>query len=188
MAKLLTLARPYAQALFSYADEHAQIPLWLQVSQVLSLLAEHPSFLQLVQNPQISDDQQLDLIKSILVDCVDGLDQVDALLNQYLRLLIAERRLNLMADINVLFEQKIAAKESTRPVEVQSAFSLDSAQQQRLNLALEQYFQSKVDVKYSEDPHAIGGVKVKSHSLVIDRSVRDQLNKLREQFRDSIRG
>jgi len=183
MAKFLTIARPYAQALFNYADEHHQIPLWLQVSQVLTLLAEHRPFLQLIQNPAMRESEQLQLIKSILNASLGDLTPIKDSLTHYLQLLIEQRRLNIMGDINTLFIDKVAAKESTRHVKVMSAFVLDTAQRQRLEQSLEKYFASKVDAQYSEDPNLIGGIKVESGSLVVERSIQNQLSNLRDQFR-----
>ena len=65
---------------------------------------------------------------------------------------------------------------------VKSAVPLDEGMQKRLRQALEQMTKSKVVMEFEEDPTIIGGVVARVGDLVLDGSVRTQLDSLRESL------
>lgn len=61
------------------------------------------------------------------------------------------------------------------PVEVSSAFTLDSAQRKQLSQALESLLQRPVICHFSEDPKLIAGLRVSTGPWVLRANVQDEL-------------
>jgi F-type H+-transporting ATPase subunit delta len=91
----------------------------------------------------------------------------------------AGRGKDLPAIIDSLVEK--AAEERNEVVgEVRSAIPLDAKQQKRLAAALSKATGKKVSLKVVVDPTILGGIVAQVGDTVIDGSVRNRLNQLRE--------
>ena len=62
---------------------------------------------------------------------------------------------------------------------IYSAFPLTDAQIQGLKTKLEARFQSKLDFRVVEDPTLIGGIRVVVGDNVLDASVKNSIEKMR---------
>ena len=89
-------------------------------------------------------------------------------------------RLGLVSDIAELFESYKAQLEQSIDVEVESAFELDSAQQDKLAQALSKKLDRTVVVSSTTNESLIGGAVIRARDLVIDASVRGKIAKLAE--------
>jgi F-type H+-transporting ATPase subunit delta len=77
----------------------------------------------------------------------------------------------------------LAASASGRQVaEVRSAIALSEDQVTRLSAALREATGSDVDVQVVVDPTVLGGIVTHIGDTVIDGTVRNRLNKMREAF------
>ena len=65
---------------------------------------------------------------------------------------------------------------------ITAAIPLDEGTRDRLRQALEQLTKSQVVMEVEEDPTIIGGIVARVGDLVLDGSVRTQLNTLRESL------
>ena len=65
MAENLTIARPYAKAIFEQADVDHCLEEWLQILQVLAQVAQDAQIRALIGNPAVSDAQMQTLFDQI---------------------------------------------------------------------------------------------------------------------------
>jgi F-type H+-transporting ATPase subunit delta len=65
---------------------------------------------------------------------------------------------------------------------VKAAISLDEATQDRLRRTLEKLTGSTVVMEVQEDPSILGGIVARVGDLVLDGSVRSQIQSLRESL------
>ncbi len=184
MSQALTVARPYAQALFHFSEKNDQCILWLNASLVLATLSRTKKFSLMVRDPSVDDATLLAFMQELVVECVPDIKANEPALQQYLGLLIERDRLLIMHDIHELFMRLLAEKDGTRNVQVTSAYGLSEQQQQRMQQALEKRFSCRVQLSYKEDADLIGGATVRSGSWVMDGSVQDKLANLRSLFED----
>ena len=77
-----------------------------------------------------------------------------------------------------------AASVGKKLAEVRSAVELDAATVQRLAAALEKQTGSAVEVRMVVDPSIMGGIVTRVGDIVIDGSVRTQLDTLRHALRN----
>ena len=169
MAESVTIARPYAQAVFRLARESGTLAAWSDRLQRLVAVAHDPQMASVLDNPKFSATQVSELLMSL-----SG-DSGNAELASFIGMLAANERLNVLAEINEIFTQLRSADAGVRDAIVKSAFALDAAQLQALTSQLEAHFGSRLAPHVEVDPTLIGGVRVTVGDQVLDASVRGKL-------------
>jgi F-type H+-transporting ATPase subunit delta len=172
MAERLTLARPYAEAVFKLASEQKRLGEWHDLLSLLAPVLRDERIVRIVINPEVEDDRVVALLKDI---CGDKLDEQG---ENLVRMLIANDRLRLMPEIYSLFESLKQEAEKAIDVEVTSAYPLESSQEKILADALNRKLGCDVNLTVSEDKSLIGGVVIRAGDLVIDGSVKGYLGEL----------
>ena len=169
MAELITVARPYAGAVFSLATGKGQSDRWSGALSMLVAMVNHPVVADLITSPKLSAQE----IESLLLESVG--EQVDEDLKNFIALLIANHRLTLLPEIASQFEQLKAQAAHILDIKVESAFALTDGQHAELTATLSRKYGQTVRLEASENPDLIGGVRVLVGDEVIDASVRGKL-------------
>ncbi len=169
MAEAITIARPYAEALFKLAREGNSLFSWSEMLGVIRSVVQEPQIRELINNPQISAAKLCEIILSI------GGKKISDDGRRLVLLLIDNRRLLVLPQICDLFEQFKSQHEGVLEAEIESAFPLNSDQVVRLVSILEEKFQRKVKVDISVKSELIGGIRVKIGDQIIDSSVHGKL-------------
>ncbi len=172
MAEKSTIARPYAQAAFDLAQEKGGLKSWSEMLELCAMIVSDKQVSRLIGNPELSKDSLVELILNV---AGDRLDTVGA---NFIRVLAANGRLNVLPEIAALYEQHRAEAERYIDAEVISAFPMSDAQQQALVEGLKKRLGREVRLTASTDESLIGGAIVRAGDLVIDGSVTGHLNKL----------
>ncbi|MFC6633847.1 F0F1 ATP synthase subunit delta [Microbulbifer taiwanensis] len=174
MAELSTLARPYAKAAFSYAQQASDLKGWGAALATAAAVSQSEKVRELLENPQLTSDERADKFLSI---CSDDLSDSG---KNFIRLLAENHRLQLLPEISTLFEELKAQAEATLDVEVVAARALSDAQAQQLTQALSKKFEREVHLHSSVDASLLGGAIIRAGDTVIDGTVRGRLAKLAE--------
>lgn len=190
MADNLTIARPYAKAVFEHAlASHAPsltLDGWEKLLQQLSLAVKNPSLSTLLDNPKVSDQQFHDLLMEVLQKSFpDFFATNQKPISNFLNLIILEKRLNILPQISVRYQSLLTAERQLKEVTVTSAFPLNQGRRQTLTEALTKYLNSKLAVTFQEDASLIGGVIVRSGNWVMDNSIRGRLQDLKTALQNS---
>lgn len=172
MAETNTIARPYAQAAFDLAQEAGDLQGWSTMLQTIAAVVVNEDIQALIGNPEVDSQVLADIIIEL---CGESLDDRS---RNFVRVLAANKRLNVMPEIAEQYEQHRAEAERTVEAEVTSAFPLSEAQQQQLIAALNKRLGREVTLVTRTDDRIIGGAVVRAGDLVIDASVTSQLEKL----------
>lgn len=177
MSNPITLARPYAKAVFLKACEQNTVEFWLDCLKKLGESLLIKELYDLMNNPLVSDKNKV----AVLLDTLDK-DKNTQEVKVFLDTLSDKNRLKLLPNVFTLFNNYKKDYENKKEVEVVSAFPL--AEQDKLNLikALEARYNSKINLKTKEDQTIIGGAIVKIDDTVIDGSVIGKLKQLKEQM------
>lgn len=174
MSQLTTMARPYAKAAFATARDGNALEAWSEGLGTLAALVQHEKVAAFLGAPTTSSGQQAQTLIDL---CGDALDKG---VQNFVLVLAANRRLKLLPEVRILFEQLKAEQERSVDVEVTSAFELDAEAETKLGQALKQRLQRDVKLSSKVDRSLIGGMVVRAGDLVIDASVRGKLKKLTE--------
>lgn len=113
-------------------------------------------------------------------------EELDQAARNFVSVLAENKRLELLPEIAVLFEQYKAEQEQSVDVEVTSAFALNADQQDQLAKALSARLRREVRMQTREDASLIGGIVVRAGDLVIDGSVRGKLAQLAEALKSRV--
>ncbi len=174
MGKSTTIARPYAKAAFEFALEHKQLDVWHNLLKVSSLVVTDSDVRKFLINPNISAEQILDLIFSVLEK------QLDQSKKNFLKLLAAYQHLIILPEITELYAAFRAAYEKVIDVHVTSAFELTDKQKDDISEALKKRLQHRVKLHCAVDKNIFGGAIIRAGDLVIDGSGRNKLKRLAE--------
>ncbi|KTC68787.1 ATP synthase F1 subunit delta [Legionella birminghamensis] len=176
MPDTVTLARPYAKAIFEHALNEKKLAVWSDYLNLLASLVMNEQSEGFITNPATTASQHSQFLLSLLPSDT-GADSEG--LENLVRLLADNKRLMLLPDVMVLFEAERAEHEKTLEVEVRSYSELSHDQQEKLAKALSERLQRKVKLNIVVDKSLIGGAIINAGDLVIDGSVSGKLNTLR---------
>lgn len=172
MAEQITVARPYAQALFKHAQEKGQLKDWSEILGVLATIAKDENMQLLLTSAHVTKDQ----CASLFIDIGGKAFPVEA--QNFIKILAENHRLLILGEIATLYEQYRAEAESTVQAQVISAFPVDTNQRQKIAKALSKRLGREVHLECLTDDSLVGGAIIRAGDLVIDGSVNGKLEKL----------
>lgn len=170
MAENVTLARPYAEAVFALAREAGAIDAWSELLARLAAVAADARLQDCFGNPRLTTQQ----ITRLLVDST-GLT-VSSEGENFVQMLVENERAQVLPEIRALFEQLRSEHEGVRDAVVSSAFPIEPPALAALTADIEAHFKQKLRVSVVIEPELIGGVRIAVGDEVIDASVRGKLN------------
>lgn len=172
MAEVTTIARPYAEAVYRLAGQGGKLDAWSQMLEFAATVVADPQMQAVIGNPKLTAEQQQ---SAFLAVCEKHLDEQGA---NMVRLLLENGRLTLLPAIREQFEQLRALHGGVMETEIVSAYPLSDAEKEDLVRRLESKYQRKVEATLSLDPELIGGIRIVAGDVVIDASVRGQLQNM----------
>lgn len=171
MLNLNSLAHPYSSALFEIAKNSAKIDIWQEHLSRLSVIGQSRDFLNELANPYLSSERVFAILLSVL-------DNPDQEVTNFLHLLHNNKRLNLLADIYVVFDKLVEDYKSIAKAIIQSPFPLSDKDLQDFESLLGKKLGLTISAKVEIKPELIGGVKLLVNDVVIDASVKGSLEKM----------
>ncbi len=172
MAEAITIARPYAHAVFSIANEKGELKAWSELLEVLAQCVAQPEVQSIISSPAVSDEQVIDLLANVS----GKLMTKDA--PNFLAVLAKNNRLQLLADIAVIFEELREEAEQMITADVTSALKLTVKQEKDISAALKKRLGRDVTLNTSVDKSLLGGAIIRAGDLIIDGSALGKLNRL----------
>lgn len=172
MSELATLARPYAVAAYKRAKETGATDKWSKTLSFLAALMGDELISAAASNPKASRGQ---FTRGFLDLCEGHLDTES---ENFVRLLVSNRRLNLLKQISEQFENYRAEEEGYVAVSVRSAYAVDDGQRTQMESILTKTLGKTPRLDVTVDESLIGGVLIKAGDRVIDASVRGQIQRL----------
>lgn len=169
MAESVTIARPYAEAVFKIAKEKNNLSQWSEMLSNAAQITAIASIQELISNPNVSATKLKEIIFSI------GGTKLNDEVKNLLSILIDNDRVTVIPKLVEMYEQLRANHEGVLEANVISAFAISDKQLDKLVAALENKFKRKVKAKVSIDQELIGGVKIEIGDEVIDSSISGKL-------------
>jgi F-type H+-transporting ATPase subunit delta len=176
MAELSTIARPYAEALFSTASAQKAADAWLPQLQALEQAVSEPAVASLTGDPRLSNEQKFDLISAV----IGG--KLPPPLAAFLKLVIDNDRLPALPEVASQFRRLKNDADGTDDCLIESAFALSDVQLADLIKRLGSKFPRRLKPQVRLEPQLIGGVRVSVGDRVLDGSVRARLDAMRIQL------
>jgi F-type H+-transporting ATPase subunit delta len=130
-----------------------------------------------LESPAVNGNAKTSVIEKIAA----SMGMNDAARN-FVLTIVENRRTHLLREIEKAFEAELNARLGIAEAEVTSARELGGPEKQKLTEALERRTGKKIEARFVEDKSLLGGAVVRVGSTIYDGSVREQLNRLREQL------
>jgi F-type H+-transporting ATPase subunit delta len=178
MAEPITVARPYAEAVFALARETNSLPVWSEMLRVAAAVAQDERVRSALDNPRLSSGDKDSLFLSI---CGERLNAEG---RNFVRVLVAADRVALLGEIGTLFEVMKDESEGVARANITSAFPVGDDQLAGLKAALERHFGKKIEASVTVDAALIGGARIVVGDTVIDGSVESELAAMASHLRN----
>jgi len=169
MAELVTIARPYAEAVFALAKERNALSKWSDMLMLLVTVFDDPQLQAAIANPKVT---KADIERLILAVCGE---KIDADARNFIQLLVENGRLSAVAEIRRIFELLKSEDEGVVEAQISSAFPLEGQELEKIVSLLSKRYQKNVSPTVDVDPDLIGGITVQVGDKVWDASVRGRL-------------
>lgn len=176
MSEAITVARPYAKAVFDIALETNDLKLWSLVLGNLSMVTLDNAAIEFITNPEVAEKEQVKLLLDFVSLEVKGKSR--DLVQNFLVLLAENKRLLLLPEIYQRYEILRAEQEQSLTVQVTSFAPLDKKREEQIVAALSKKFKRQITLEVKVNPELLGGAVIQAGDLVIDGSVHGQLDKL----------
>jgi F-type H+-transporting ATPase subunit delta len=124
----------------------------------------------------------LDVRQKVMAKIAE-LVQADAIMTSFLNLLIEKKRADILPDIAESMQAMVDKDQNISHGSITSAIELDSALLEKIQATLEKLTGNKVILETQVDPSIIGGIIAKVGDLVLDGSIKTQLNGLKESIK-----
>jgi F-type H+-transporting ATPase subunit delta len=172
MADKTTIARPYAKAAFQEARGENRLGPWSETLRVAAKVVADPRVETLLDNPRVTSNE----LAQLVIDIAGP--QLGDHGSNFVRTLAENHRLAYLPEISTLFDELKDEAEKIVDVTVTSAAPLDDTQRKTLTTALERKLKRGIRMQCHTDPSLIGGAVLQAGDLVIDGSLRTQLNRI----------
>lgn len=177
MSEPKTLARPYAVAAYYFAQERNQVAVWeTMLANIRTLVLTEP-MQKILHAPGLEATSLLKMLQSFSEKCLDA-----SCLN-FLKILIANHRLELVPVIFELFEAIKAEAENVVSVDVTTAIALNTTEQAALVETIVKQLKHQVLPVFHVDDALIAGAVIRvGDAYVLDGSLKTQLTRLKTKF------
>lgn len=172
MSEQISLARPYAKAIFELARDAGEYAGWSDQLELLAMIAQDPAMIEVINNPDVSEQQLAELIIDVAGDLLNEQGR------NLVKLLARNDRVSAVADINQQF--LVLRDEAEQVIEAQliTASEVDEAQKKKIEAALSNRLGKQIKLEATVDESLIGGAIVRAGDWVVDGSVKAQLQEL----------
>jgi F-type H+-transporting ATPase subunit delta len=169
------LARIYSEALFDAAREQGKIDLVRdELGAFVEALERHKELNLFFFSPYFSSREKKDGIGRVL----SGADDIFV---NFLKVLVDHHRMPVIYRIQRQYDALWREENRLLPVEVTSAVELDEQVANEIAERVAQQTGRRVELTRRVDESLLGGLVVRVSNMILDASIRNQLERLRRQ-------
>lgn len=170
MAEPVTIARPYAEAVFRLAHEKSRLAEWTDMLALLETVVSDERVKTCLGDPNVEAQQFESVILGAIGDRLDGFGR------NLVQVLVRNGRLEVVPEIRSLYEKLRREQEGIVEAVIVSALPVSEEQVKELIARLEARYRRKVTAQVEVDARLIGGVRIVVGDQVIDATVRGKLD------------
>ena len=176
---MTTTSKEYAEALFELsAGEGRTEETAAGLVTVISAIRQEPGYQALLASAAIPRESRLDALEKAFRG------KVPDVLMAVLRMMVSKGHVRDLADMAREYEELARQYTGITLVNVTSAVPLKESEAVAIRAELEKRFGHGISIQCEVDPSLIGGVRVEVEGRVIDGSIRNKL----EQIKDVMNG
>jgi F-type H+-transporting ATPase subunit delta len=170
------IGRRYAKALINLAGSDSNIDkIGKSLGEIANVYSEEKSVRDVIMEPKIGRNQ-----KMLFIEEVTKKMECDPLLSKYCRYLVSRNRFEIIGDISLAYNKLSSEILGTATAEVVVSHKLVKKEEEVLQKQLSKYTGKKVTLSVKVDESILGGAITSIDSLVLDGSIKNRLNLIRE--------
>jgi F-type H+-transporting ATPase subunit delta len=171
------VAKRYAHGLFLFAVEKGTVDtVYSEIKELDAILEQDRSLLDFFAAPQVTDKDKFAVVRAVFRG------KVSRMLEEFLMLIVAKRRNPYLRGIIDEFENLVLTYKGFVKTKIVSAVPLSESEKKSLIEKLAAKSGKKVKAVTEVDPSIIGGVIVFLGDQIIDKSIRHQLDTMRDEL------
>ena len=168
------VAARYARALFAAASSQKAVePVRRELAQLRAALAASPALDDALKHPRIAPE-----VKQQVIEKVFG--RFSPVLNRFIGVLLEKKRWDALRDIFPVYERLADAAGGILSVRAETALPLGDDETAKVRRSLEKSWGGPVSLKTRVREDLLGGLVLHVGDLVLDNSLKGQLERLRE--------
>lgn len=174
------IPRRYAKALLDVAESRGVASgLYARMLRLLNAFESEPQLGRTVANPFVAIDDKARLLETA-AGC-SAKDPEDATFTDFVRLLVRNRRIDLMREMTQAYIALYRQAHDIIRVDIASAAPLSKDARERLNAIIGKKMPpgGTIELHETVDPDLIGGFVVNINNERLDASVRNEIDQLR---------
>jgi len=169
------IIKKYAQGLYKVALKEENVTqISARLHSIKNILKSVPELNQLFITRRVQIEDKMVMLKNILGDKISGIEM------DLIVLLIENGHMLLYGEILKRFDYLLDKKSEITQVQITSSTRLPDDEVQKISLTIENKIQKKLNVKMDIDTSLMGGIKLRVGNTLIDGSVSNRLQKMRD--------
>ncbi len=166
----------YATSLYEGAEECKKLPqVRSDVDKLSKAATDNAKEFALLNNPIWSIE-----VKEKITAAIADEMKLSSPTTNLLKILVENRRINELGLILEQFKEIYNKKQNIAEVEVETVSELTKSQDENLKQKLTNLFEKNIVVNYHINPRILGGLVIKCGTVLIDSSVKHQLDSLEQ--------
>jgi len=170
----------YAKALIKVAQEKNQAKnIYGFLQTLVQSFVEQPELQKSVANPYIEPQHKVKLLQTAA-----GAGADNALFNDFLKLLIKNKRISFIRDMALSYLKQYRLENQIYLVNITSAATIERQELDRLVSLVQKQLPTDATIQLTEsvDPSLIGGFSISIDNTKLDASIKNQLKQLRSNL------
>lgn len=177
MSEAKTIARPYAVAAWRHAEGQGKQDLWSDMLDFMALVIRDETVSAVVSDPRV---EPATLSRLMLDICSDKINQTG---EAFVRLLVENGKLALVPEIAAVYQELKAEAGGAVQATLVAAYPVNPEFEQSIASAMKARLDREVSFSTEIDEGLLGGVIIRAGDMVIDASIRGQIEALAADLR-----
>ncbi|MDC9726738.1 MAG: F0F1 ATP synthase subunit delta [Candidatus Thioglobus sp.] len=174
--ELVTIAKPYANAIFEIAQQDKSHQDWKVVLEAATSVIADAQMQAYIESPSASKQEKSATIQQLVASVIDR--KLNNKENEFLSLVLDNGRTQALPSIFALFEDQANAFDDAKAFQVISAYKLTAAEEKNIVADLSAKYNASVSIETTIDESLVGGLIIKLGDKVIDLSIKARTDEL----------
>ena len=175
MSKNKRIIVKYAQGLYKVALKEENVTQFsVRLHSIMNILKSVPELNQLFITRRVQIEDKMVMLKNILGDKISGIEM------DLIVLLMENGHMLLYGDVLERFDYLLEKDSEIIKVQITSSTRLPDDEVKKISSTIENKIQKKLNVKMDTDKSLMGGIKLRVGNTLIDGSVSNRLQRMRD--------
>ena len=173
-----TIAKRYARALVELSEEKKTVDKTkADLAAFVGIVDALPAMQKLFASPVLTPENKKAVIKELA-----GKLSMQPTTQRFVEHLAETGRIRYVKEVNEAFQEILSERQNRAAVRLTTAVAINNGDLEDIKQKLERLTGKKVDIDAQVDTTLIGGAKAQIGSTIYDGTIKNQLNKMRNQL------